>query len=150
MSSEEEREIQKQANELVGVTSGKHSFIGKFTGPWDGGAIILRDAITHELLQKIVKIGGEPQAVLLPTPGLLPWFINATVSELEVVPDHLYRVGKQDNDTKTAITGVYLDFTEFLRNERAGGNLVQGAKPDDMAKINAAAKQSGSILPFGR
>lgn len=150
MNREEERKRKKLAERLVGVTSGKNSFIGEFSGPWDGGVIILRDAISHGTKQEIVDLGNGPMPVQVPAPGLLPWFINAPVVDLEVRPDHLYRVHEQNAATQEVIVGMYTQFLNFLRNERAGGNLVQQAKPGDLVKINRAAEQSGSVLPsFG-
>lgn len=144
MNSEEKRKL---AEELVSIVAGKSSFIGKFSGPWDGGVILLKDAVSHGTKQEIVDLGNGPMPVQVPAPGLLPWLINEPVTELEVRPDLLYRVHKQGAASQEMLVGMYTQFLDFLRNARSEGNLVQQAKPEDMAAVDRAAKLSGSIIP---
>lgn len=153
-----EKEWKKVAKKLVSVTAGKNSFLGEFTGEWDGGKIILREAISHGTKQVMAEVpspthpdGVELVPAQIPAPGLLPWLVNEPVCELEVVPDHLYRLDKQSDATQEAAASMYLEFIEYLREARQKtDSLVQPAAPGDMAAIERASAQSGGILPsFG-
>ncbi len=143
-----EKEWKKVAKKLVCVTAGKNSFIGEFTGEWDGGTITLRDAISTGTRQVMVDAGnGQVMPAQLPSPGLLPWLVNETVTELEITPDHLWRLSKQSEATQEAAAGMYLEFLEYLREAREKPNQqVQLAGAEELAKLQQAQQDPDSLL----
>ena len=153
MSSEEKKKLMKVAKKLVSVTAGKNSFIGEFTGEWDGGTIILRDAVAHGTKQMMMEVPdplnighSKTVPVQVPAPGLLPWLVNEPVAQLEIRPDHLFRLKDQSDDTQEAAAGMYVTFLEYLRDARQGEGLVQQAGPDEMAKLQAAGMDPNSLF----
>lgn len=142
------KEWKKIAEKLVCVTAGKNSFIGEFSAEWDGGKIVLREAIATGTRQIMVDAGnGQVMPAQLPSPGLLPWLVNEAAAELEIVPDHLWRLSKQSAATQEAAAEMYTEFCNYLREARENPDQqVQLAGPEELAKLQQAQQDPNSLL----
>jgi hypothetical protein len=142
------------ADELVSVTAGNNSYIGKFTNNWYGGVIIIRDAVAYGIRQVMVDVPdpmnighSKPTPVQIPAFGLPPWIVSEPLPRLEIVPTHLYRFRDMGEATREAVGSMYLNFLAHLEQARQeDGGLVQQATADVISKLQAAEKDPNSLL----
>ena len=139
---------------LVSVTAGNNSYLGKFEGEWDGGVIVLHDAIAYGIKQVMMDVPdpmnighSKTVPVQIPAPGLPPWVINEPLPRLVIRPTHLYHFRDMSELSQDAVGSMYLEFLDYLKQAReAEGGLVQQAPPEVLAKLRAAEKDPNSLL----